>query len=148
MRFLSLTASLLIAISSFAADNNMVVRQKSGDTSIALSSISRITFPTSGGVMISLTDGSSQSYIHENLYSLKFNSSSTSAIEQTVFTGNDAITFDGSIITVTSGNIGITVFSLDGQAVAFSITSQLDVTHLVHGVYIVKAGCLTAKIIK
>lgn len=148
MRFLSLTASLLIAISSFAAGNNMVVRQKSGDTSIALSSISRITFPTGGGVMISLTDGSSQSYTHENLYSLKFNSASTSVIEQTGFTGNDAITFDGSIITVTSGNTGITVYSLDGQIVAAGITSQLDVTHLVSGVYIVKAGCLTAKIIK
>lgn len=150
MRFLSFTLSLLIAASALAAGNNLVVRQKTGNTAIALSSISRITFPSSGGVTISLSDGSSQSFTHENLYSLKFNSSSTGIIEQIgLNTGNDAITFDGSLITtVMAESTGITVYSLDGTVVAAGISSQLDVTHLIPGVYIVKAGCLTAKIIK
>lgn len=145
MRFLSVTVSMLIAMSSLVSAENMVVRQKTGDTSIAISNISQITFPAAGGVLISLNDGTSQSYAHENLYSLRFNMAVT-AIEQIDAKENNAIVFDGT--TVSAPTAGISVYSLDGSLVANGGSSRLDVSHLVSGVYIVKAGCLTAKIVK
>ncbi len=142
------TLSLLIAISSLATGNSLVVHQKTGNTAIDLSNISRITFPSDGGMAISLSDGSTQSYTHENLYSLKFNTSTSGITPTSVNMTDNNIRFDGTSIILPYGFYGITVYSLDGSIVAMGTSSQLDVTYLVPGVYIVKSGCLTAKIIK
>ncbi|MBQ9076766.1 MAG: T9SS type A sorting domain-containing protein [Muribaculaceae bacterium] len=147
MRCLIVTISLFVAMASFAADN-LIVRQKSGDTAVALSSVKEITFPAEGGVKISMSDGSSQVYAHENLYSLRFNGEVSGVSTADIANEEGGIVYDGSTVSVAGENTKISVYSLDGSQIVKGVSPCVDVTHLPSGVYIVKAGCQTAKIVK
>lgn len=136
----------VVALSMTATDY-LFVRQKSGDTKIALSGISHITFPETGGVVINNTDGTTETYANENLYSLRFNNniSSTSEILENK---NVEITHDGTTVTVNVEGLGISVYALDGSLVAQGLNSSADISYLQPGLYIIKAGSVTAKIVK
>lgn len=137
----------VVALSMTATDY-LFVRQKSGDTKIALSGISHITFPETGGVVINNTDGTTATYANENLYSLRFNNQNISDVEEILENKNVEITHDGTTVTVNVEGLGISVYALDGSLVAQGLNSSADISYLQPGLYIIKAGCVTAKIVK
>ncbi len=136
----------VVALSMTASDY-LYVRQKSGDAKIALSAINNITFPETGGVVINNTDGTTNTYADENLYSLRFNSN-VSGVESVIENADVVIYNDGDLITVNVEGIDIIVYALDGAIVAQGSNSSVEINHLQSGLYIVKAGCVTTKFVK
>ncbi len=134
---------VLLGLPMFAADD-LYVRLNDGDTKISISSIKEITFPL-GSVVVSLTDGSSKTFSSSSFVSLRFNGNAASVVEN-LFTGDDVIVFDG--VTVRAPQAGIVVYSADGRLVLASDGESVDVSSLADGIYIVKSGCLTSKIVK
>lgn len=134
---------LLLALPVFAAEI-IYVRQKGGDTQLSVSSIKDITFPT-GSVVVTMTDGSTKTYSSSNFVSLRFDGNINVGIEG-VEDGFDGIIYDGEI--VKAPQEGISVYSTDGRLVLATEESTLEVSSLSNGVYIVKSGSLTTKIVK
>ncbi len=136
----------VVALSMTASDY-LYVRQKSGDTKIALSAISHITFPETGGVVICNADGTTNTYADENLYSLRFNNN-VSGVESAIENTDVIISNDGNLVTVNVEGVEIVVYALDGAIVAQGSNSTVGISCLQSGLYIVKAGCVTTKIVK
>ena len=132
----------IIGLSMYAADE-LYVRQTGGDTKISISSIKEITFP-SGQVVVALNDGSSKTYNSSSFVSLRFNGNIGSGVENAMT--EDAITFDGVVVKAPQG--GIAVYSTDGRLVIASEEAEVNVSSLAGGIYIVKSGSLTSKIVK
>lgn len=134
---------VLLGLPMFAADD-LYVRLDDGDTKISISSIKEITFP-SGSVEVSLTDGTTKSFSSSTFVSLRFNGNAASVVEN-LLNGDDVIVFDG--LMVKSPQAGIVIYSADGRLVQTSDGECVDVSALAEGIYIVKSGCLTSKIVK
>ena len=132
----------IIGLSMYAADE-LYVRQTGGDTKINISSIKEITFP-SGQVVVALNDGSSKTYNSSSFVSLRFNGNIGSGVENAM--AEDAISFDG--VVVKSSQEGIAIYSADGRLVVASEGTEVNVSSLAGGIYIVKSGSLTSKIVK
>ena len=132
----------IIGLSMYAADE-LYVRQAGGDTKISISSIKEITFP-SGQVVVALNDGSSKTYNSTSFVSLRFNGNIGSGVENAM--AEDAISFDG--VVVKSSQEGIAIYSADGRLVVASEGAEVNVSSLAGGIYIVKSGSLTSKIVK
>lgn len=146
MRYFILTLLISFSLSATAVEN-LVVRQNSGDTQFSISTIKEITFDGTGA-KISFNDGTSQSYAKGTLVSLRFNTG-LSGVEDVALEGKSEILFDGNVITVVGEDCeAINVYSLSGALVATGAGSELDVSELVKGAYVVQAGSLTTKIIK
>lgn len=133
----------LLGLPMFATDN-LYVRLDDGDTKISISSIKEITFP-SGSVVVSLTDGTTKSYSSSSFVSLRFDGKAASVVEG-LLNGVDGLVFDG--LMVKSPQAGIVIYSADGRLVLTSDGKSVDVSSLADGLYIVKSGCLTSKIVK
>ena len=133
---------MMLSLPVFAADE-LYVRQNSGDTRLNISSIKEITFP-SGQVVVTMTDGSSKTYLSSTFVSLRFNGNIGSGVENVM--AEESIIYDG--VTVKAPQSGILIYSTDGCLVMMSETSEVNVSTLDKGVYIVKSGDLTSKIIK
>lgn len=148
MRILHFTLSLFLSLSIYAVDN-LIVRQSTGDKSISLSRISHISFPSDGsGVVMNFTDGTSEKYVRGSFVSLRFNGN-ISGIEEI---GKDnqsgiQISADCSIISVSDVDKVIEVYSTTGALVVEG-KSTLNISNLVSGTYIVKAGKEIIKIVK
>lgn len=134
---------VLLGMPVFAADY-LYVRQSGGDTQLAVSNIKEITFP-SGSVVVTMTDGTSKTYSSSSFVSLRFNGNVNVGIEDVV--NEESVVFDGSSITVPAG-CGMTIYTTDGRLVYATEESVADVTSLSKGIYIVKTGCVTTKIVK
>ena len=132
----------IIGLSMYAADE-LYVRQTGGDTKINISSIKEITFP-SGQVVVALNDGSSKTYNSSSFVSLRFNGNIGQGVENAML--EDAISFDG--VVVKSSQEGIAIYSADGRLVVASEGTEVNVSSLAGGIYIVKSGSLTSKIVK
>ena len=132
----------IIGLSMYAADE-LYVRQTGGDTKISISSVKEITFP-SGQVVVALNDGSSKTYNSSSFVSLRFNGNIGSGVENAM--AEDAISFDG--VVVKSSQEGIAIYSADGRLVVASEGTEVNVSSLAGGIYIVKSGSLTSKIVK
>lgn len=132
---------MLLSLPMFAADD-LYVRQSSGDTRISIGSIKEITFP-SGQVVVTMTDGSKKTYSSSSFVSLRFNGV-VSGVEG--ITSENAIVYDG--VVVKSPQAGIMIYSTDGCLVMSSEDAEINVSSLANGVYVVKAGGLTSKIVK
>ena len=133
---------MMLSLQVFAADE-LYVRQNSGDTRLNISSIKEISFP-SGQVVITMTDGSTKTYSSSTFISLRFNGNIGSGIENVEQEG--AIVYDG--VVVKAPQAGIMIYSTDGCLVMSSEESEVNISLLASGVYVVKAGCLTSKIVK
>lgn len=148
MRILHFTLSLFLSLSIYAVDN-LIVRQSTGDKSISLSRISHISFPSDGsGVVMNFTDGTSEKYVRGSFVSLRFNGN-ISGIEEI---GKDnqsgiQISADCSTISVSDVDKVIEVYSTTGALVVEG-KSTLNISNLVSGTYIVKAGKEIIKIVK
>lgn len=134
---------MLLSFPIFAADE-LYVRQSGGDTKFNISSIKEITFP-SGQVVVTMTDGSSKSYSSSSFVSLRFDGKQNVGIEN-VSEVADNIIFDG--VNVRTSQAGIMIYSTDGRLVLSSEDVLVNVSSLASGIYIVKAGGLTSKIVK
>ena len=141
-KIFSFIMSAVATLSMFAADE-LYVRQNSGDTRISIGSIKEITFP-SGQVVVKMTDGSSKTYSSSSFVSLRFNGNIGSGVEDVV--SENAIVYDG--VVVKAPQTGIMIYSTDGCLVMSSEESEVNISSLASGVYVVKAGCLTSKIVK
>lgn len=134
---------------SINAVDNLIVRQSMGDKSISIASISHITFPTDGsGVVVNFTDGTSETFARDSFVSLRFNGN-LSGIDKIASENQSGLIFstDCSIISVADENVMIEVYSTSGALVAES-KGSLNVSNLVPGTYIVKAGTVISKIVK
>lgn len=148
MRFITFTLLLLLTLSINAVDN-LIVRQSMGDKSISISSISHITFPTDGsGVVVNFTDGTSEKFARGTFVSLRFNGS-LSGIDKIASENQSGLIFstDCSTISVADENVMIEVYNSAGALVAEGKAS-LNISNLVSGTYIVKAGTVISKIVK
>ena len=134
---------MLLGLPVFAADV-IYVRQTTGDTQFSISNIKEITFP-SGSVVMTMSDGLSKTYSSSTFVSLRFDGKINVGVEG-VEDGVNEIVYDGVI--VKAPQEGISVYSTDGRLVLSSEESIVDVSSLTSGVYIVKAGGLTSKIVK
>ena len=132
----------IVGLSMYAAEE-LYVRQTGGDTKISINSIQEITFP-SGQVVVKMTDGTSKTYSSSSFISLRFNGNVGSGVESAMV--DDAFAFDG--VVVKSPQAGIAVYSADGRFVAASEDAEVNVSSLASGIYIVKSGSLTSKIVK
>lgn len=148
MRFITFTLLLLMTLSINAVDN-LIVRQSMGDKSISIASISHITFPTDGsGVVVNFTDGTSETFARGTFVSLRFNGS-LSGIDKIASENQSGLIFstDCSTISVADENVMIEVYSTAGALVAEG-KGALNISNLVSGTYIVKAGTIITKIVK
>ena len=132
----------IVGLSMYAA-GELYVRQIGGDTKISINSIKEITFP-SGQVVVTMTDGTSKTYSSPSFVSLRFNGNIGSGVEDAM--SETAIVFDG--VVVKAPQAGIAVYSADGRLVAASEDAEVNVSTLASGIYIVKSGSLTSKIVK
>lgn len=133
---------MMLSLQVFGAEE-LYVRQNSGDTRLNISSIKEITFP-SGQVVITMTDGSSKTFNSSSFVSLRFNGNIGSGVENVAL--DESIVYDG--VTVKAPQSGILIYSTDGCLILSSEASEVNVSTLEKGVYIVKSGELTSKIIK
>ena len=133
---------MLLSLPMFAADD-LYVRQSGGDTKISIGSIKEITFP-SGQVVVTMADGSKKTYSSSSFVSLRFNGNIDSGVEDVI--GENAIVYDG--VVVKAPQAGIMIYSTDGCLVMSSEDAEVNVSSLANGIYIVKAGGLTSKIVK
>lgn len=143
MKFFFLTMLLCISM-TIIASNEVIVKQTSGETSWTISSIKELSFD-GNGVNFLFTDNTSVYYSKETLNILKFNVS-ISGIEHLNETKQISIT--GNILTISGNTNDIKFFSLDGQLVMQAKGSQVDISGLPNGAYIVKTDSLTTKIVK
>ncbi len=149
MRFLTFTLLLSVFFSLGAADN-IVVRQKSGDTTYAIAQISHITFPSDGsGVVINYTDNTSQTFPRTDFISLRFNGEMV-GMDLVSKNEESALVYDAATATIilVGADAPICVYSSNGALVAETTENKLNVSHLACGTYVVKAGALTSKILK
>lgn len=136
---------ILIGLFSFSvfAANDLYVRGTSGDTKISIGSIKEIKFP-SGSVVITMTDGSSKTYPSSSFVSLRFDGNTSSGVENIM--NESELFFDGTI--VKTAQAGISIYSTDGRLVLATDATQANISSLASGIYIVKTGCTTTKIVK
>ena len=143
MKLFFLTMLLCISM-PIIASNEVIVKQTSGETSWTISSIKELSFD-GNGVKFLFTDNTSVYYSKETLNILKFNVS-ISGIEHLNETKQISIT--GNILTISGNTNDIKFFSLDGQLVMQAKGSQVDISGMPNGAYIVKTDSLTTKIVK
>ena len=134
---------MLLVLPIFAADT-IYVRQKGGDTQFEIGKIKEISFP-SGSVVVTMKDKNKKTYSASTFVSLRFNGNVNVGIED-IEDGANGIVYDGVI--VKSSQEGISIYSTDGSLILSTDESSLEVQSLSNGVYIVKSGSLTSKIVK
>lgn len=135
---------LFISFLSASASDVLVVRQNDSDTSWTISTINEIIFDGSGAKIV-FTDSTSVYYAKEHLKMLDFNISPSSINNIAI---KNPFTIQNNIISADTNLKGIQIYSLNGTLVAQSSNSQLDISNLSAGSYIVKIGKQISKIIK
>ena len=142
-------ASLLLAIASIAMADNyqyLTVTQSGGETSFTVSDIQKITFDASN-MVLHMTDGTTQTLPLASLQKMFF-ASESSAIEavaqdkQKVRFGNGVLRAD-----LQAGET-VTLYNMKGEQVMRANESgTYDLSRLAKGVYIVKVGKETKKVV-
>jgi hypothetical protein len=148
MRLIHLSLLLFMSLSLYAVDN-VIVRQNTGDKSISISKISHISFPSDGsGVVMNFTDGTSEKYARGSFISLRFNGN-IGGVEEIGVAEQTSLSFspDYTTISCADENAMIEVYSSTGALVVEG-KSTLNISNLVSGTYIVKAGNEIIKIVK
>jgi len=148
--FRALVTSVILTLGSLVgmADNYqfLTVSQADGETSFAVSSVQKITFDTSN-MLLHLSDGTTQSLPLSGLQKMFFNDGTVGISPITSM--KSKIHFADGILRaeVTTGE-RIEVYNMKGEQVFSNNTSgTYDISHLTKGVYIVKVGHETKKVI-
>lgn len=148
----NLFLSLLLAVSATAVADEyayLTISQEGSETSIAVSSIDHITFDSSN-MVLHLTNGTEQTMPLSNLSKMFFTENGSSGIA-TVSGNQSNITLkDGVLYVKNVPGSTVTVYNAGGQTVrkitARETETQLNLSGLTKGVYIVKVGTETKKI--
>lgn len=143
MRYFLISVLLFFSISLFANDE-LIVEQTSANTAWTISSIRELTFD-GNGVNITFNDESSVYYSKETLTMIKFNVN-TSGITDLNNTPRFSIT--ENILTIPDNSDEIKIYSLSGSLVMQGKGSQLNISNLSSGAYLVQTDSITIKIVK
>lgn len=143
-------AALLAAGTTASADDYayLTVNQESGETSFAISSISKITFDASN-MIVALSDGTTQELPLAGLSKMFFTATPTGIASATQAQSQIRLV-DGVLhVSAPRGSV-ITLYNMEGKTMR-TVTSQGDDTEvsvngLTKGVYIVKVGTEAKKI--
>ena len=146
--FRAIIASLLFFSSSALADNYqyLTVSQPDGDTSFIVTSIQKITFDA-GNMLLYLTDGSTQTLPLNSLSKMFFSAESSGIATVTQMQSKIQFT-DGVLRATVAPGESVMIYNMKGEQV-FSINESgtFDLKTLTKGVYIIKIGNETKKVI-
>lgn len=145
----TLVASLLLAVGTSAtlADDYqyLTIAQTDGETSYTVSSIQKITFDASN-MVLHLTDGTEQSLPLSGLSKMFFSKEGT-GIGLTPM--QSKMHFSGGVLrTNIAAGESLTIYNMKGEKVfSTNESGTFDLTTLTKGVYIVKVGTETKKVV-
>ena len=127
----------------------LTVNRVGGEASFALSEISKITFDSTD-MIVELSDGTTQRLPLSELNKMYFSANGLSAIA-TATAQQQAIRLEGGVVHVhAQRGSAITLYNIGGRVVqqltADGDDTRLNVSGLARGVYIVKVGDVTKKI--
>lgn len=144
MKKIYLTCMAVIALSATVyAANPLVIRERGNDTSVAVDQVQRITFAPDGSVSVYCTDSHVITIPASDFVSLRFNTE-MNGVTAVVSGGDAQLTVSDGVITSTTA--GITVYGMNGAAVASSSSNTLATSEIPAGVYIIKSGTTTLKV--
>lgn len=146
MKKILTTISMGLLCFPMIASDVLYVRQNDGDSQLNISAIKEITFPD-GNVVVTMNDGAITTYPSTTFVSLRFDGNVATGAINNLQADGDGIIYNGETI-VSSLYDGIRVYSADGRLVLSTDGSELNVSALSNGIYVVKSGCLTSKIVK
>ena len=142
---------LLMMSSSAIADEYayLTIDQTGTETSFAVSDVKRITFDESN-MVLHLANGTEQKLPLNSLSKMFFSEQGTNGIG-TVNASQPLISMKNGILRVTGGQGGtVTIYDMGGKAVrtvtANSGETELNLSGMAKGVYIVKVGSQTKKV--
>ncbi len=146
---LSFIMTVTTCLTASATDFYLWVTQTSGDeTSWAVSEVQKITFSGSN-VVVTATDGTSATFAMSEVSKLNFQTSPT-AIQN--LQAETPVRFDGDNLKVSaSEGTVVDVFSATGTLVGKASvdgSGQVSLSNLPKGVYMVKVGSKTSKVLK
>ena len=148
IRSMILSALLAVCALSAQADNYqyLTVSGTDGDTSFAVSSIQRITF-TATTMELHMTDGRQESLPLSSLSRMFFTAESLGIAPLTPT--QSKLHFAGGVLRADLGaGERVTLYSMKGEQVfTTNVSGTYDLTRLTKGVYIVKVGNETKKVI-
>lgn len=137
--------------SAAGIEDNLIIKTKSGSTvSYSLSTRPRVTFD--GTDLVLTAPDVEVKYPVDDIEEISFD---TVTSIQSVKSDNLAFTISGDVIAaqgMAKGDV-ITITTLDGKTLSTSASSesgeaQVDISTLNHGIYVVKAGNKSYKILK
>lgn len=146
MKKILTTISMGLLCFPMIASDVLYVRQNDGDSQLNISAIKEITFPD-GNVVVTMNDGAITTYPSTTFVSLRFDGNVATGAINNLQADGDGIIYNGETI-VSSLDGGIMIYSADGRLVLSTDGSELNVSALSNGIYVVKSGGLTSKIVK
>ena len=149
IKTLIMAAMMAVGTTAMADDYAyLTVNQESGETSFAISNISKITFDATN-MIVALSDGTTQELPLAGLNKMFFTAESTGIATATNKQSQIRL-IDGTLHVSAPRGAVVTLYNIEGKTVR-TVTSQgddtqLNVNGLTKGVYIVKVGTETKKI--
>ena len=145
----TLLAAFVLTFSSIVMADDyqyLTVTQSDGDTSFTVSDIQKITFDTTN-MNLHLKDGSTQSLPLVNLQKMFF--TGTASGIASLGSTNSKIHFEGGVLRADmAAGESLTIFNMKGEpAMSANKSGIYDLGTLVKGVYIVKVGSETKKVV-
>lgn len=148
----TLLLSMFLAIGTSAIADNysyLTIDKNDGETSFSLSEIKKITFEGSN-MIITMTDGSTQQLPLASLNKMFFSETGLTAINPANKTNEQIQLIDGIIHVNAPAGSMVTLYAINGQMVkniaATGEDTQINVSNMTKGIYIVKVGKQAKKI--
>ena len=128
------------AAASFAQDP-LVIRETTGDRTVAISQLDYVSFASDGGIEVVLTSGETITVAADKFVSLRFNT--RSAVKEISAEGGKLRLGQGQIL---ADKGGIELYDLQGRKVASTKGRALPLAGFTPGIYVAKAGNSSLKI--
>ena len=146
----TLMASLLLTLASSAMADDyqfLTVAQSNGETQFTVSNIQKITFDTAN-MNLQLKDGTTQSLPLSGLQKMFFTADGTNAIAAMGNTKSKISFQGGQLKADMAQGEKLSVYNMKGEQVLSATQSgTYDLSTLIKGVYIVKVGTETKKVV-
>lgn len=127
-----------------APPTNLVVRQTNGDTLFPLEKIASVTFPETGGAVVTLTDNQSTSFTSPAFLSVRFNQNHYNSVEE--LTIERGVLLYENLQLLAPGR-RISVYNAQGMQVV-SGDDMIDTSILPAGLYIAVSGETSLKFVR
>ena len=127
----------------------LTIAQDGGESSFAVNEISKITFDATN-MIVTLSNGTTQKFPLSGLNKMFFSENGLSAIAE-ARASQSHIRLEGVTLHVkASQGEAVTLYNMNGQSVMQEVAqgddTQLNLSNLKRGVYIVKVGTVTKKV--